>query len=433
MNTKSAVAHSAGLSLLRKGFHPSFWIANGMELFERLAYYGQATILTIFLRDTLALTPVETGMIASIFGGLIYFLPIFAGAIADKIGFRKAFSIAFLVLAVGYFLIGSTGMGLFAGLYAGVPKFWLLVPFVCLTAMGGSFIKPSVLGTVAVASTPETKSLGFAVYYWLVNAGAFLGPNIAHAVRSEYGYPYVYVVSAVSCLIMFAVTLLFYRDVRPPAEQGGETLGARMKSLVVVLGNTRFMLFLLIFSLYWIMFWAGFYIVVPNFARDFISPKANYEASVSVGALAIFALQLIVNRGTRKLSPSTAVLIGFGVSSMSWLVVLAIPSLTGVALAMCLWSIGEMIQAPRYYELISDLAPKGQQALFQGYAFLPIAIAWAIGGTFGGWLYASYGMGRGNASPAWLILFCIGVAGTVLMWIYNVVVARLAPRTSAAS
>jgi len=50
---------------------------------------------------------------------------------------------------------------------------------------------------------------------------------------------------------------------------------------------------------------------------------------------------------------------------------------------MCLWSIGEMIQAPRYYELISDLAPKGQQALFQGYAFLPIAIAWAIGGTFG--------------------------------------------------
>ncbi|MHB8904640.1 MAG: MFS transporter, partial [Melioribacteraceae bacterium] len=75
---------SSELQKIKTGFHPSFWIANGMELFERLAYYGQATILSIFLRDHLKFTEVEAGQLSSIFGGLIYLLPIFAGALADK-------------------------------------------------------------------------------------------------------------------------------------------------------------------------------------------------------------------------------------------------------------------------------------------------------------------------------------------------------------
>ncbi|MCZ7615171.1 MAG: hypothetical protein M5T52_16935 [Ignavibacteriaceae bacterium] len=74
---------------LKAGFQPSFWVANGMELFERLAYYGQATILSVFLRDHLRFDEVEAGQLSSIFGGLIYFLPIFAGALADKFGFKK--------------------------------------------------------------------------------------------------------------------------------------------------------------------------------------------------------------------------------------------------------------------------------------------------------------------------------------------------------
>src|SRR3990170_1822126 len=100
---------------LRDWFHPTFWVANGMELFERLAYYGQATVLSLYLRDTLKFSEIEAGQLSSIFGGLLYLLPVFAGTLADKFGFRKAFSIAFSVLAIGYFLIGSVGMDAYAG------------------------------------------------------------------------------------------------------------------------------------------------------------------------------------------------------------------------------------------------------------------------------------------------------------------------------
>ena len=111
---------------LKSGFQHSFWVANGMELFERLAYYGQATILSVFLRDHLKFDEVQAGQLSSIFGGLIYFLPIFAGALADKFGFKKAFSFAFFVLAIGYFLIGSTGMAAFSGWYSDTNLFLVL-------------------------------------------------------------------------------------------------------------------------------------------------------------------------------------------------------------------------------------------------------------------------------------------------------------------
>ena len=191
---------SASLNKIKSGFESSFWTANIMELFERLAYYGQATILSIFLRDHLKFNEVEAGQLSSVFGGLIYLLPIFAGAIADKIGFRKAFTIAFSVLAVGYFLIGASGMKIFSGFYSNFPMFWLLIIILIFTAMGGSFIKPSVLGTVALSSTDETKSLGYAIYYWLVNIGAAIGPLFAFLVRDNFGIEFVYLVSAISCI-----------------------------------------------------------------------------------------------------------------------------------------------------------------------------------------------------------------------------------------
>jgi POT family proton-dependent oligopeptide transporter len=389
-----------------------------MELFERLAYYGQTTVLSIYLRNHLHFSEIEAGQLSSVFNGLIYFLPIFAGTLADKFGFRKAFFIAFSVLCVGYFLVGTTGMKAFSGLYEGLPLFWVLIVFFILTAIGGSFIKPSVLGTVAVTSKPETKSVGYAIYYWLVNIGAAIGPLIAYLVRDKYGIEFVYVVSALSCALMFFVNLAFYREVRDNSKGVSESLGTKLKNLFVVLSNGRFMAFLLIFSLYWIMFWQIF-IIIPYYVTDFISRDAPFEIIESADAWGIITLQLLVNFLTKKVPPRKAIIGGFAVSSLCWVVIAVHPTVWTIVAGLVVFSIGEMTQAPRYYEYISDLAPKGQQGLFQGYAFLPIAIAWFVGGTFGGWLYATFAKQSSHPNTIWFTLFGIGLLATFLMWIYD--------------
>jgi hypothetical protein len=82
------------------------------------------------------------------------------------------------------------------------------------------------------------------------------------------------------------------------------------------------------------------------------------------------------------------------------------------------FSIGEMIQAPRYYEYISTIAPPGQQGLFQGYAFLPIAISRFLGDPVGGWLYQT-SKALGKPEYVWFALIATGVAATLLMFLYN--------------
>jgi POT family proton-dependent oligopeptide transporter len=403
---------------MRTGFHPSFWVANVLELFERFAYYGQNVVLVIFIRNVLGLSEVQAGQLSSIFGGLIYFLPIFAGTFVDKYGFRKSFTIAFSILALGYFAIGTTGIAAFQSFYRQADLFWVLAAVLAFTAIGGSFIKPSVLGTVARTSKPETKSLGFAIYYMLVNIGAAVGPLIAFFVRGSLGMQYVYVISAIVSAAMLAGTLLYFKE--PPAREGelGGSIGEKLRNLVVVLMNGRFMLFLVIFSIFWVMFWQIF-IIIPLYVNDYVSADAPFEIISSIDAWGIILFQVLVNRLTKTVSTRNAIVVGFAVSAVSWLLIAASPTVPVIIAAMFVFSFGEMTQAPRYYEYISDIAPTGQLGLFQGYAFLPIAIGYAIGGTFGGWLYRTYAVETHSPTTLWIVLFAIGAFTTVLMWLYT--------------
>jgi len=407
---------TAELQKVKSGFHRSFWVANGMELFERLAYYGQQIVFVVYLRNNLGFTESEAGQLSGIFGGLIYLLPILAGTLADKWGFRRAFSIAFSILAIGYFLIGSMGMSVFSGIYGTEPNYWLLMCFLVLTALGGSFIKPSVLGTVAVTSKEEVKSLGYAIYYWLVNIGAMVGPTIAYFVRDSFGNEFVYLVSSASCIAMLAVNSLFYKNAKEAVVV--ESFGKKITNLFVVLGNLKFMIFLLIYSLYWIIFWQEF-IIVPYYVTDYIPNFFSYEILQSwSGAGAIILFQIPINRLTKKMSTPNAILSGFAVSSLIWIIIWINPSIITIAAGIIAFGIGEAMQAPRYYEYISKIAPEGQQGLYQGYAFLPIAIARFVGDPFGGWLYQT-SKASGHPEYVWYSMIAIGLSAAFFMYLYN--------------
>lgn len=416
----------SGESRMRKffqSFHRSFWVANSLELFERLAYYAQAAVMSIFLRNYLNFSVVDATTLSSIFGLLVYLLPIFAGTFADKYGFRRAFSFAFFIMAIGYFLIGAVGSPIFKPLVHDMSLFWLIVVVLSFTAIGESFIKPSVLGTVAFSTSPKTKSLGYAIYYTLVNIGGATGPVIAYFVRNLVGIQWVYMVSALSCAMMFIGTILFYRAPESAMAIKQPSVKTKLLDMVKVLVNVRFMIFLLIFVLYWMTFWQIF-ITLPYYLTDFISKKAPFDLIESIDAWSIIVLQVVINRLTKKMPPITAIVLGFAVSTLCWFVIAAQPSIIGVMASMVAWSLGEMSQAPRYYEYIADHAPKGQEALFQGYAFLPIALGYFAGGIVGGRLYDSMAKQAGNPAGFWLVFGVIGAVATLLMITYNAFITK---------
>jgi len=414
------LSFSQRLQEIQTGFERAFWVANLTELFERLAYYGASAVLAIYLTEQLHFSKELTGWMIGIFGFVVWFLPILGGSLADRFGFRRALMFAYLVMTVGYFLLGSLAAPWMQSARQALGDKWLVLGILMIPALGPAVVKPCVAGTTARASAENVRSIGYSIYYTIVNIGGTLGPVMAWLVRKRLGLGMaaVFRVSALSVFLMFGATLVFFRE---PHDEGGEpvpSVAAAIKNMFVVLGNLRFVLFLVIFSSFWVVFWQEF-VSAPLFLRGYVDPNANADLILSVDALTVICFQILVSYLTRKIPTFPAMTLGLLISSLAWLILAVHPSTVALIASLVCLAIGEMTQSPRYYEYISRLAPPGRQGLYMGYAFLPIAIGYFIAGPLGGYLLHYFGDVLRRPQQMWWVVTAVGVGGTLLMLIYD--------------
>jgi POT family proton-dependent oligopeptide transporter len=406
------------LQEIRDGFERPFWVANITEIFERLSYYGAFASLALYLQEKLNFSTVQTGTLTGIFGGMVWFLAIFGGAAADRLGFRRALSLAYLILAAAYFLIGSIGASWLAPVRNAVPLGLFVGCILILPALGVALVKPSVVGTTARASRENVRSIGYSIYYTMVNIGGTAGPFVASWAHRHLGVEKVFRVSALSVFAMFFVVLLFFKEPKRQAGEPAPSMAATLKNFFTVLSNARFMLFLLIFTGYWVVYWQQF-ISLPGYIHNYISPSADVELILITAPLAVICLTLIINFLIRKLPAFQAVILGTLVTALAWFIVSFWPTLAGAVVSILVLALGEMIQAPRYYEYISRLAPPGQQGTYMGFAFLPIGIGSLIGGWFGGRVMHHFGEVLHQPQRAWWVISGVGILTALLLWIYD--------------
>jgi len=452
---------------IRTGFERPFWVANISEIFERLSYYGAFASLALYLQERLNFSTEQTGTLTGIFGGMVWFLAIFGGAAADRLGFRRALSMAYLILAAAYFLIGSIGASWLAPLRNAVP-IGLFVGFILiLPALGVSLVKPCVVGTTARASKENVRSIGYSIYYTMVNIGGAAGPYFASWAHRHLGVENVYRVAALSVFAMFFVVLLFFRDPRKPGDAPPPSIAEVARNFCVVVGNARlvlpalavalllriglwiypsvtvpwwiwamllplvlagigrFMWFLLIFTGYWVVYWQQ-YISLPGYIHGYINPHADVEMILVTDALTVICLTLAINLLTRKIPAFQAVILGTLITSVAWLILALRPTVWGVVLSLFVVALGEITLSPRYYEYISRLAPAGQQGTYMGFAFMPIGIGSLIGGWFGGTMLHHFGEVQHQPARIWWSVTALGVVTAALLWVYDRIVGKQA-------
>jgi proton-dependent oligopeptide transporter, POT family len=409
---------SERLQEIRTGFERPFWIANISEIFERLSYYAVFAALTRYLHEALQFPTQQATSLSGVFGGAVWVMAIFGGALADRIGFRRALSLAYFILSCSYFLVGSIAAPWMAPLRTAVPLGLLVGVILFLPALGVALVKPSVVGTTARASKENVRSIGYSIYYTLVNVGSFLGPFLAGWVHEHMRVESVFRLAALSVFLMFIGVLIFFRE--PRREEGKQTtsLGQVLGNFVTVLGNWRFVLFLLIFSGYWIVFWQQ-YLILPIYIHDYVDATANTERILIADPLIVITLTVAVNALTRRIPSFRAIILGTLITAVGWLVIGAYPRVWAAVAALMIVALGEIIQSPRYYEYISRLAPSGQQGTYMGFAFLPIGIGSLIGGRFGGWLVHHFGEVQHEPQRIWWTVTALGVATAGLLWIYD--------------
>lgn len=393
----------AGFISQLKSYPKTFWAANTLELFERWAYYGIFNLLALYLTNSpesgaLGFSQVEKGLIMGIVNAILYFLPVITGAIADKFGYRKVLIIAFIILASGYYLMGT------------VSSFTSVFITFFYVAIGAALFKPIISATIAKTTNDENSSLGFGIFYMMINVGGLIGPLLASELR-EISWKYMFIMSSGSILVNLVITLFFYKE--PEKKENTDSLGKSIRiifrNIFYVLKDVKFSLFLLIIIGSWTVYWQYFY-SLPVFIEQWTNTSQLYDALykllpgfaqaigtdegiilaekiIALDALFIVVFQVIVSTAISKIKPLRSMSGGIIINTLGLSLAVMTRNPFFLVTSIFIFSIGEMTFSPKILEYIGKIAPRDKAALYMGTQFLPIAIGNFIGGFISGGVY----------------------------------------------
>jgi len=184
-----------------RSFPGQYWLAILFEFFERGSYYGMMSVLSVYLTDILGFAKPGVGIIKGTIQPILYFLPIISGALADRFGYRKTLIAAFALLGSGYALTSQ------------MTTYTAVFMALCLMALGAGTFKPIISGSIARMTTSQNSTLGFGIYYWSINLGAFLFPLIlVPFLKNNIGWDWVIIASALGTGAMLIPAFLFFKE-----------------------------------------------------------------------------------------------------------------------------------------------------------------------------------------------------------------------------
>jgi proton-dependent oligopeptide transporter, POT family len=399
-------------------FPKTFYYANAIELFERMAHYGFYIGLALYLRRVVGMSDVEVGFTLGNFRFVGSIAPIPCGAIADRITFKRSLMLAFAGYATAY------------GTILLFPKKAFVVAALLLAAVSGGFMKPVITGTVVRTSPPGSQQEGFGVFYRMVNAGSVVGKTLAYGVRRLVAIRFVALTSVIASLISLGIAVFLYEEPKDAPKKDKPGFSELLRGYWDALKDLRFTAFLVIFSGYYFMV-EQFYMTFPQYMTRHIDEKAPLEIITLVNPATIAVFQGIVTRNVKRLKPFTAMITGVSIGAVSMFVMGSLPSIAGACLSGAIFALAEMTFTPRFYDYLGSLAPKGKAGMYMGLAFVPAAIGAWIGGQVSGPLIKHYIPESGERNPflIWSIYAALGLGCATAMLVYAKVTAR--PATEA--
>ena len=373
-----------------------------MELFERWAWYGVFMVLALYLtgsRDegALGFSQIEKGTMMGVVTAILYLLPLVTGAIADKFGYKKILLLSFGILSSGYLMMGY---------FTSYSSMFLVFLYV---AVGAALFKPVISATIAKTTDSESSSIGFGLFYMMVNVGGFIGPIFAGVLRGM-SWQYVFIMASIIIALNFILVIFFFKE--PEREENTESLGASIKkvfnNIVEALSDYKLSFFLIIMVGFWTMFNQLFY-TLPNFVEQWVDTRMlhdwiagfseglasgmgkngqiNPEYMLNLDAGGIVLFQVLVSTIIMRFKPLNAMMGGIFIASMGIGFSFATANPFYALLAIVIFAFGEMSSSPKFTEYIGRIAPKGKEALYMGTSFLPVAVGNYLAGIFSGPVY----------------------------------------------
>jgi POT family proton-dependent oligopeptide transporter len=413
----------------RTAFPRVFWVANTVEILERFAYYGIYFGFGIYM-ESLGYSMGQLGVVQSLFLLLSYMTPVVSGTFADRYGFKRVLIVSYLAYLPSILLLIATKS------FSGIALTMLSI------GLAAGIFKPLVSGTVRAVTDQSNKTLGFGVFYWMVNVGASFGPIVAGHLRAI-SWSYAFYAAAAAIVLMLLITVLFYEE--PSRQIEGTSLRQKLRDVGTALSDVKFAVFLVLLGIFfWVPFWAFFSLCalyVDNdldtarlyeVLRAFLgAPIANFLShidaegrrrvlgeTISHTGWFIMLLQLLVSRTIERWRALPTLMLGLGVSAAGFLVLgwARVSAAPLVFFGIFLFALGEMLASPRTQEYITWIAPKEKAGLYMGTNFLATGI-----GAAGPLVYTPlYGHFRhlGHPEAVWYVLAVHALVAVVVFAVF---------------
>ncbi|MCU0343705.1 MAG: MFS transporter [Ignavibacterium sp.] len=408
-----------------KSFPLNYWVVIMMEFFERGSYYGMMSILSVYMTDQLSYTKESVGVIKSVIQPMLYILPILSGAIGDRFGYKRVLTFAFIFLGFGYFLTSQT------------TEYAMVFGSLIIMAVGAGAFKPMISGTIARSTNAGNSTLGFGIFYWSINLGAFLFPLIlVPYIKNTFGWEYVMMASAIATTSMLIPTFLVYKEPKRP--ESTKTLAEVLKGAVMVLTDVRFIGLIVIYSGFWILYFQMFDSVLwyvqkyvdatslNNFVNGFLSGigininwKFDVEHVTVINAGTIILLQIVVSNIVKHTKALPTMIAGIAMGTVGMAILAINTNIWVFMIGITIFSIGEMTAHPKFISYVGLIAPEDKKALYLGYSFLYGVLGSFIGGILGANLYVHFVDNLNQPATLWIIFSLIGVVTIIGLLLYN--------------
>lgn len=401
----------------------TFWTLNTIEMWERLAYYNLRVMAPIYIMQAdnpggLHLTATDKGTIYAWWAIVQSFLPVVTGGLADRFGYKRTLAFSVVTMIAGYLCIA------FMRDVPGVGNYWSFLTAILVLATGTAFFKPGIQGSLAHQLTKENSSVGWGIFYWVVNVGAFVGhflPSL-FLLKGWFGAPAnspeawrnLFIASAAFSSLNLLL-LLTFKDV-PSGASKTEGIGAVLWRTLTNIAEPRLLSFIAIMSCFWLMMFQ-LWDLQPNFIADWVDsgpmarslewlpagvqqslieqtprgPMVPQNVLLSFNAFFIIIGVVGMSWLTRRMRTLSAMLIGMCMATVGLMIAGWTQSAWILVLGVLGFSLGEMMTGPKKSEYLALIAPPGKKGLYLGYVNIPVGIGVFLGSWLAGIVYQRFG------------------------------------------
>jgi MFS family permease len=330
---------------------------------------------SLFLTQDRGLSILVAGRLISLYGIGSIFGSYLGGWLSDRLGSLRTQQVSLVVSGVGYLIITQ------------VDDLLLLSAVIFLVSVIAEAFRPAVMTAVAEHAPEGLQARAFALLRLAVNLGFAFGPALA-GLLALYSYDWLFVGDALTCWIAAGLLVLVPAGGRTAAADRDAAAAGAIRS---PWSDGPFLLLMLIVGGLAVSFFQVFSTLPIYLRADYGLREDSIGLLLAFNASLIVAFEMVLIHWAERQNRMLLVAVGCLLVCGGLALLPLGATIPLAALAIGIFTIGEMLSLPLMNAVVADRAVPGNRGRYMGMYTMAFSAAFVFAPITGTWVFEQYG------------------------------------------